>query len=300
MDSAPFDTLVKSFAHTGTRRGLLRLLAALPLSLALSAHLGDAREVIAKGDVHGSSGRRRRKAKHRHQAGNNIVTRKGQRKGRRKGKSGNPPSQSSVAPTGCTPDSVIQTCASTCGQVANNCGTIIDCGSCDCDPPCHPTCQTCNPGTGRCENMTGDIACDDGNLCTVGDTCRAGICAAGSSVSCATPSECQQLPGACDPTTGDCTYANHAAGTVCAAVECGSCDGNGTCGGCQGSQDCLPNGTCATRCTKAASCGCSSITLAANDVLYCRGAETCSGCCLSISDCERGQFCTMDRRCVRA
>src|SRR5688500_2973301 len=87
MDSRRFDTLTKSLSSTGTRRSIARLVAVLPLGVALTALLGTGQDTTAKDDDHGSSHRRhRRKAEHRHQTGNNKENRKGKRKGKGKGK----------------------------------------------------------------------------------------------------------------------------------------------------------------------------------------------------------------------
>ena len=85
MDPRRFDSLTKSLFSPGTRRGIIRLLAALPLGVVIASRVGDALDTTAKDDDHGSSHRRhRRKAKHRHQVGNNKDNRKGKRDGKRK------------------------------------------------------------------------------------------------------------------------------------------------------------------------------------------------------------------------
>jgi hypothetical protein len=48
-------------------------------------------------------------------------------------------------------------------------------------------------------NMANGTSCSDGNLCTVSDTCQAGVCA-GSPKLCFTTNGCERI--ACDPTTG--------------------------------------------------------------------------------------------------
>src|SRR5215208_2585401 len=70
MDSDRFDRLAKTLSATGTRRGLVRLLTALPLGVAFTTLLSDGPDTAAKDDDHGSSHRRhRRKARHRHDPG---------------------------------------------------------------------------------------------------------------------------------------------------------------------------------------------------------------------------------------
>jgi hypothetical protein len=144
MDSDRFDRLAKTLAAAGTRRGLVRLLAALPLGVTLTSILRDGPDATAEDDDHGSSHRRhRRKAKHRHQTGNDKEQRKGKRKGKRKG---------------CTPKPDAKTCAGKCAIVTNNCGTPVDCGSCVCSPAC-PVCQTCDPATGQCVPIANRTVC---------------------------------------------------------------------------------------------------------------------------------------------
>jgi hypothetical protein len=141
MDPVRFDTMTKSLSTAGTRRGLVRLLAALPLGLTLTAVFGDRPEVTAKkkrqqDDGHGSSHRRhRRKAKHRHQTGNNKDNRKGKRKGKRKDKGENPGTNSCTKRT-CPPNA--------CGSQSDGCGGTLNCG-CDGNTICDGgTCQACD------------------------------------------------------------------------------------------------------------------------------------------------------------
>jgi hypothetical protein len=207
VDPVRFDSLVKSLSTSGTRRGLVQRLAALPLGMSLAALLGAAPGVAAKkkktqqqDDDHGSSSRRhRRKAEHRHQTGNNKENRKGERKGKTKVQ----------GRKRCKPQSLAQTCAGKCATVIDNCGTPVECGSCVCTPSC-PECQTCNERTGACVPAFADDACGDpptcvGGLATPSGTCdRAGSCQPGS-------------PVACDPLTCD--------GDICAT----SCDDDNDC-----------------------------------------------------------------------
>jgi len=60
MHSERFDTLAKTVVQPGTRRGLVRLLAALPLGTTLTALGGYAPDATANDVDHGSSHRRQR------------------------------------------------------------------------------------------------------------------------------------------------------------------------------------------------------------------------------------------------
>jgi RHS repeat-associated protein len=59
-------------------------------------------------------------------------------------------------------------------------GTCVGSNPVTCAPsdPCH-TAGTCDPSAGTCSNQTAPdgTGCDDGNPCTFGDTCSAGVCA---------------------------------------------------------------------------------------------------------------------------
>jgi hypothetical protein len=114
----------------------VRLLAALPLGVALTAVLGDGPEAAGKDDGHGSSHRRhRRKAKHRHQTGQDKENRKGKRKGKVKRKKP------------CTPS----TCpASACGSQPDGCGGTIVC-ACTGNQICvGGTCHACDVCASGC------------------------------------------------------------------------------------------------------------------------------------------------------
>lgn len=84
--------------------------------------------------------------------------------------------------------------------VASRCrGETIDCSTSD---GCHDPGQ-CDPTTGLCPNAQPDgTVCDDGNLCTRNDQCRASRCR-GTPVDCSQADGCHD-PGQCDPDTGLC------------------------------------------------------------------------------------------------
>jgi cysteine-rich repeat protein len=66
-----------------------------------------------------------------------------------------------------------------------------------------------------CSNPTkpDGAPCNDGLLCTQGDTCHAGTCG-GTPLVCTAQDQCH-LPGQCDPTTGSCTNPTRPNGSVC-------------------------------------------------------------------------------------
>jgi hypothetical protein len=77
----------------------------------------------------------------------------------------------------------------------------------------------CDPATG-CAHTINTLPCDDGNVCTTKDTCSAGQCKGGPSLSCTDSNPCTD--DGCSPETG-CEYAPNAApcddGNVCTAGD---------------------------------------------------------------------------------
>ncbi len=263
LDGRHFDSVVHTLTTTGTRRGLLRLLTGLPLAGALAAVLApesEARRKTHRSQGHKRSAHPRHHAPAHHQpdhaAQGKQVQAAGHRR-RRKKKSH------------CQPESVAQTCAGTCGRVLNTCGTVIDCGACNCGG-CQ-ICQTCDAATGQCVpngSVVGQVCstcrtctaagqcapaangttCDDGNACTQSATCQGGVCVGTNPVICNFPTMCHAGSGTCDPTTGRCQYPNAPNGTVC---EGGKCCNGACCPGC-----CGADGTCCSGCCGAdGTCG---------------------------------------------
>jgi hypothetical protein len=103
--------------------------------------------------------------------------------------------------------------------------------------PC--TVDTCNKTTGVVThtNVADGTNCDDGNLCNGIATCKTGVCSAGTAVACVTPPPggCYSSVGACNPSSGICTYGRLGQATSCddqnPCTGPDQCDGNGSCGG---------------------------------------------------------------------
>src|SRR5882724_7592764 len=70
---------------------------------------------------------------------------------------------------------------------------------------CHVA-GVCTPGTGACSSpaKADGVACDDGNGCTLADTCRTGVCAGGAAKTCTASGPCH-VAGTCVAATGQCT-----------------------------------------------------------------------------------------------
>ena len=91
-------------------------------------------------------------------------------------------------------------------------GSKVDCGD---GNGC--TDDTCDSKTGNCVFTSNAAACDDGNKCTLGDTCALGKCGAGKAKDCDDLNFCTD--DACDPNTGDCKSAHNTK----------DCDDNNSC-----------------------------------------------------------------------
>ena len=187
---------------------------------------------------------------------------------------------------------------------------LIDCA----DPDCNGTCIDGNECTAdSCDTSQqpqvaphcvhdpaplNGMPCNDGNACTLTDTCQNGTCTGGSSVTCPLPDQCH-MAGTCDPGTGVCsnpakpngtpcddgnpnTQNDQCSGGMCAGVL--SCDDGNVCNGIEipdGHGGCLP-GT----------------PLVCDDGNACNGTETCNpqtGCVAGTPpNCDDGNACTND------
>jgi hypothetical protein len=168
MDPTRFDTLTKSLCCPGTRRGLVRLVAALPLAGALGGLLGEER-ADGQGNVAGvgGGGGRRRRRRGRHHPGQDKKHRKGKRKQRPQ----------------CTPACDI---CFTCKDGPNTPGTCVvdpaqqgeSCGSggkvCQSDGTC--VCTPCEPTSCNQTNICGQPVdcCTQAGATNPG--CEAGAC----------------------------------------------------------------------------------------------------------------------------
>jgi len=95
---------------------------------------------------------------------------------------------------------------------AGNCVTCNDASQC---PPAANQCAiaTCNAHMCGTANKADGVACDDGNACTLNDTCTAGTCG-GTAVTCSALDQCH-IAGTCNPATGACNNPPAPDGTSC-------------------------------------------------------------------------------------
>jgi hypothetical protein len=249
MDAKHFDQLVKSLFTTGTRRGVLRLLSSLPLVGGVAGFLRED-EADAKGHRH-----RRRVKRHKHG------------KGRHKRKKNNT----------CKPKSTAQTCAGKCGPVKNTCNKTVNCGPCDCDPPCG-ICATCSDALvcKPCDPCCDDVCCQQANA----------VCHATSGACCVPDSTAQTCHNQCGDVVNNCGV----------SVDCGPCTCDGGCPACQicddDSGECIPDPS-----QQGDACGeegqvCQSDGMCSCDANSCPSCTTCEndGFCAACADCcdDRG------------
>jgi cysteine-rich repeat protein len=154
---------------------------------------------------------------------------------------------------------------------------------CTASDQCHDA-GTCDPGTGTCSDpaKADGSACDDGNGCTLTDTCTGGVCTGANPQACAAQDQCHQA-GVCDPATGVCSQPAKADGSPCD-------DGNA----CTQSDTCLA-GICA---------GSDPVICTASD--QCHAAGICdpgTGVCSNPAKangatCDDGNACTETDTCI--
>ena len=147
--------------------------------------------------------------------------------------------------------------------------------------------NVCNPATGDCvtQNAPNGTVCEDGNLCTVGDTCQSGRCQAGSPKTCPASTDPCKV-NVCVPATGLCVTQNGPNGVPCNdnnLCTTGETCNNGTCQGgtqktCPAGQTCVPaTGVC--QCTTGVTCG--NICCSGNQGTCCPTGTRRAGQCRS-------------------
>src|SRR5439155_503346 len=106
---------------------------------------------------------------------------------------------------------------------------------CPAPDQCHDA-GTCTPATGTCSTPVkpAGTACNAGNACTRTDTCRSGVCTAGTPVVRPAPDQCHDA-GTCNPATGTCSNPVKPNGSACnddnACTRTDACEGGVCMGG---------------------------------------------------------------------
>lgn len=181
--------------------------------------------------------------------------------------------------------------------------------ACTAQDQCHVA-GTCDPATGACSNpsIADGTTCDDSNLCSLADTCQAGVCTGTSLVQCSALDQCH-VAGSCNPATGICSNPAADDGTAC--NDGNQCDVSDTCQSgvcaagfpivCTAQDQCHVPGAC-----DPATGACSNPPIAdgtvCNDGSSCNLFDTCTAgvCSPALSfTCASGQSCTdLPRTCV--
>lgn len=206
--------------------------------------------------------------------------------------------------TGCQKTNNTASCsdgnACTTGDKCTN-GTCAPTGTTNCADtnPCTEDTQ-CNPASG-CVNAPKSGSCDDGNICTVGDSCSGGNCVGGTgSLSCNDNNDC--TIDSCDPNvSGGCKYVNAASGASCsdgnACTTGDHCNGSGACVK-TADLNCSDGNACTNdSCVPASGCVNQNNTLACDDGNQCTINDVCSGgsCGGSPKTCpDDGNVCTTE------
>jgi hypothetical protein len=138
-------------------------------------------------------------------------------------------------------------------------------------------------GASFCSTRPDNTPCNDGDACTLTDTCQGGVCQGANSVVCTAIDQCHQA-GICDPTTGACSTPQAPQGASCSdgnPCTLGDICLNGTCN--PGSLvSCRPLGPCYSAGVCDPTTGqCSSPPVADNtacdDGNPCTQGDTCQG-----------------------
>ncbi len=189
-------------------------------------------------------------------------------------------------------------------------------GSCVAGTP--PVCSSGGQcSTAQCDASLGCVevavangtACNDGNACTIDDSCEAGLCAPGGAQSCSDPGPCRS--GYCDPQRG-CTSDLLADGTVCSDGDPATLNDSCQVGVCVGSEpepECVVDGDCrdADLCNGNESCVAGSCVAGTPPACSSSGQCSTAQCdaslgCVEVAvangtACSDGNACTIDDSC---
>ena len=183
----------------------------------------------------------------------------------------------------------------TVGDACKN-GTCVAGPPKDCDDgnPC--TTDVCDAQTGCSHDDDDGKPCADSNLCTVGDVCAAGSCAAGKPLDCDTGNDCVQ--GGCDVATGKCKFIEMDDGLGCDdGKPCTALDSCAS-GVCIGSvKDCDDGESCTwDACNPTIGCVYDDSNAPCDDDDACTEKDNCkNGSCLGKQvACDDGNACTED------
>ncbi len=178
--------------------------------------------------------------------------------------------------------------------------TVVECPAPE-GPEAFCLAAACDPGDGECSLVPANegVLCDNGDACTYGDTCQAGVCSGGQPVNCNDGNPC--TVDACDPAAG-CSHTPEPAacddGNPCTidscdpATGCAHADSNEQC---DDQNACTLNDQCiAGTCVGGPPPDCDDGNLCTTD-----SCSTKDGCIHSVNSapCNDGDVCTVNDQC---
>ncbi|HUU03248.1 MAG TPA: S8 family serine peptidase [Myxococcota bacterium] len=153
--------------------------------------------------------------------------------------------------------------------------------------------DSCNPSNGNCTHNNNTATCDDGDACTINDSCSGGLCA-GSAKDCSDANVCTD--DSCNPSNGNCTHSNNNA--ACDDGDLCTTDDSCSAGSCSGTAiDCDDSNACTDdSCDIANGCINTPNNAACDDADACTTNDHCStgSCTGSAIDCNDTNLCTDD------
>jgi len=176
-------------------------------------------------------------------------------------------------------------------------GSLRDCAD---DNSC--TTDVCDESSDTCQHVpvADDSPCDDGQFCTVNDTCQGGGCVGGPSRDCSDGDQC--TADACDDDLDQCLHSAAPDGTVCNDGDfctVGESCSAGTCSGGQ-ARNCADGNPCTIDGCDSQAGTCTHVVAgdgtSCDDGLYCTVNDACWGgvCGGTARDCDDGNPCTLD------
>ncbi|MEZ4299828.1 MAG: DNRLRE domain-containing protein [Polyangiaceae bacterium] len=159
-----------------------------------------------------------------------------------------------------------------------------------------PSLYVCYVQGGPCAGKVDGDACDDGNLCTLGETCQSGQCAGGAPPTCAAIDDCHEA-GVCDPSTGLCSTPEKQDGAPCDDADL--CTESDVCmaGQCVGGAPvtCFDGSACTTDvCDPQVGCVNTTVSCDDGDACTADGCDAGAGCTHEPITCDDGDACTAD------
>ena len=163
-------------------------------------------------------------------------------------------------------------------------------------PEKRPSLYVCYMADGPCAGLGEGAACEDGNLCTIGETCQSSQCAGGQPVGCAPLDDCHE-EGVCDPATGQCTTPEKPDGAPCSDGDLCTTGDQCAAGLCLGPLpvSCLDGSACTTDvCDPGLGCSNQAVSCDDGDACTADACDPASGCSIAPLSCDDGDPCTAD------